>query len=108
MSNAFRASAENAGSGTPRLVVAGDVDVASADLLVEAARDAVGDGSALELDLGEVTFMDSTGLNALLTVRSLVADRGGDLRVAQLSRHVSRVLELVGMLDTFTGGENNE
>ena len=97
----FEARVSTTDDGLPLLAVSGDVDVASADNLIVSAFDVVGGGRALVLDLGKVTFMDSTGLSALLRIRTHLTERGGDLTVATVSRAVRRVFELVGMLDVF-------
>lgn len=92
---------ESTTDGVPMLAVSGDVDVASADALLVSAFDLVGGGRSLVLDLGGVAFMDSTGLSALLRIRTHLTERGGDLTVVSVSRAVRRVFELVGMLEVF-------
>jgi anti-sigma B factor antagonist len=46
------------------------------------------------VDLGEVGFMDSTGLGALIGMLKRVALRGGDLRLARPRPNVKLVLEI--------------
>ena len=55
--------------------------------------------SSLIVDLGEVEFMDSSGIRALLDVDSVAARFGG--RVVVLGAHgpVRRVLEVTGVFD---------
>jgi len=55
------------------LAAAGEIDLITAQTFEEAAVEAL-DGGALELwiDLSDVTFIDSSGLHALLAVRSRV------------------------------------
>lgn len=108
MTAAFHVRAASSNGGVPVLVVSGDVDVASSEGLLVAALDAAGDGSALVIDLGQVTFMDSTGLSALIRIRTVLAERGGDLAVAARSRPVQRVLQLAGMADAFADAESDE
>jgi anti-sigma B factor antagonist len=65
---AFDVATENR-TGTVLVTVRGDIDIATADVLVERAADAVergDDGATLVLDLSDVTFADSTGLTALV------------------------------------------
>lgn len=50
----------------------------------------------LLVDLGGVTFMDSTGLNALLLARTEAARAGTTLHLARPSHTVARVLEITG------------
>ncbi|MFE1029555.1 STAS domain-containing protein [Streptomyces sp. NPDC058818] len=51
------------------------------------------------LDLGTVTFMDSSGVNALITAHQAAQSAQGWLRLAAPTPTVLRVLQLVG-LDT--------
>ena len=88
-----------AAGGRTRVVVAGEVDIATADELGRAARDALAAGPVL-LDLSAVTFLDSSGirlLNGLLEDRE---QRDADLLIdPRLQDSVAQVLRLTGMLD---------
>lgn len=46
------------------------------------------------VDLGDVAFMDSAGLGALIGMRKRLASRGGDLRLARPCPSVKLVLEI--------------
>lgn len=81
-------------AGRPRLVVAGELDVETADRIERAVSAAAGDGG-VELDLHGVTFIDSTGLNALLA--GLRAPERVDVVVVQASPQVRRVMEISGL-----------
>lgn len=50
------------GRGTTRVVLSGEVDAELGPALLEAAADAAESGTALEVDVQHVTFMDSTGV----------------------------------------------
>ena len=80
------------------VAVAGDLDVHTA-LRLEMALDAAVDEGArhLEIDLAETAFMDSTGLAALAAAHRRVQQRGGSLRLTNVSRAVMRVLEVTAM-----------
>lgn len=61
-------------TGIVLVTVQGDLDMASADLLVRRAADAVergDDGATLVIDVSEVEFADSTGLTALVRCAGL-------------------------------------
>jgi anti-sigma B factor antagonist len=74
--------------------LAGELDMSTAPQLHEVLDVAVADGGTILVDLGEVTFMDSTGINALL--RSAVSLRGrGCLILHGEQDRVRRVLDLV-------------
>ncbi|WP_408053109.1 STAS domain-containing protein [Streptomyces sp. HO565] len=48
-------------------------------------------------DLHQVTFMDSSALNALIAAHQAVTEAGGWLRLAAPTAPVQRVLQLVGV-----------
>ena len=74
--------------------VTGDVDLETSPALTEALR-AVSDTGAklVRLDLSGVTFLDSTGIGAL--VNAMLA--GLHLEITAASRSVNRALELAGI-----------
>jgi hypothetical protein len=58
--------------GVAYLTVTGDVDLATAGQFTDAGQMALGGGvcGTLRIDLGGVTFPDSTGVNALIQIRN--------------------------------------
>lgn len=93
--------------GQDVLVVTGDVDLATAHELVAAAEawtssDVPG---PVRLDLTGVTFLDSTGISALLEIRRVVAAAGTDVVVVGRSAIVDRVFSLAGIADLFTSDD---
>ena len=81
------------------ITVAGEVDVASAAELERYVRDYV--HRNVTVDLGGVTFMDSSGITALVRVQRLVMDAGHSLRVTGERPNVRRVLEIAGLYDAL-------
>lgn len=53
------------------------------------------------LDVGGVTFVDSTGLSLLLRTKRTVDANGGRMLIARVSRPVLRLLEASGTLSMF-------
>ncbi len=51
----------------------------------------------LVIDLSEVPFIDSAALSALVAGIRRVRETGGDVAVCSSRRHISRVLEMVGL-----------
>jgi len=92
-------------SGNAVLAVAGELDISTADSLVEVALPILTAGRLrrLVLDLGEVRFLDARGVAALLAVH----DQGVRLRVAVVvincQRMPMRVLEITGVDKILTG-----
>ncbi len=87
------------------LVVRGDLDVAVGVEFVDAVDKALAaDGSATQIviDLGEVEFIDSSGLRSLLQLRQTHGER---VQVGAISPAVLRLLELTGTLEHFRPGE---
>ncbi|MBO1331567.1 STAS domain-containing protein [Streptomyces sp. VRA16 Mangrove soil] len=84
----------------PVVALTGDLDYESAPQLLEALpKIDVPDGGGITLDLADVRFFDSGGINALLRARTALQDRGADLAVRRLSPVVERIFRITG-LDT--------
>lgn len=79
------------------LVLTGDVDTQTAPLLIAAFRDAT-DVRQLELDVAAVSFIDSTGLRAILTEHRRRQADHLELVVLRPSMPVARLLELTGLV----------
>jgi anti-sigma B factor antagonist len=91
------------GSDSTVLSLTGELDIASAPTLERAIETLDSEGAELVIiDLGGVTFMDSTGLRALLLAHQRTSGNGHELRLRRGPRQVQRVFELSGTLDTFT------
>jgi anti-sigma B factor antagonist len=89
---------------TTTIAVSGELDIASADRLREAIRSAEnGTTRWIILDLEELTFMDSTGLSALLEARRRPSLNGDRLRFVH-SRHgqVKRLLSITETSETIS------
>jgi anti-sigma B factor antagonist len=77
------------------LRVTGEIDISSVHVLNEQFRTAADAGcSELIIDATDVTFMDSTGLHALIEGKRLIHQNGSQI-VLVPSRQVRRVMELV-------------
>lgn len=80
---------------TVRIVVAGELDIATAPRLRDAVELECDDAELVVLDFEHVAFVDSAGLHALIEVHERL---NGRLRVI-LSPPVARLLDLVGVRD---------
>ena len=74
----------------------GELDLASADGLAEALVEMA--GSTLVVDLADLSFMDSSGIGALVVARNRIRAKGaGELVVARPNAIVQKALEIVGL-----------
>jgi len=82
--------------------VRGEIDIDSAPELDAVIRSHCDEGtSSVVLDLTEVTFMGSTGVNLLVALKIDCERRGIDLRLVASSRAVLHPLELTGLEGEF-------
>jgi anti-sigma B factor antagonist len=76
--------------------VTGELDASSAPMLVEALEPFA--GQRLAVDLSAVTFMDSSGLRALIRVRTA----GTHLAIVSATPSILRMLQLTGVVELFS------
>jgi anti-sigma B factor antagonist len=82
-----------------RVTAAGELDLTTSPVVDDAVVELAGPDRLIDLDLSQITFMDSSGLNALLRLRETVPT----LRVVAVSNQIRRLLEMTGLttlLDT--------
>jgi len=91
--------------GVLRLAVAGEIDLATADVLFDTVRAVLATARPAEVvvDLAEVTLCDSAGVDALLRARDAAHAQAVDLVVINPRGIVRRVLDVTGTLDRLTG-----
>ncbi|MGW5738357.1 MULTISPECIES: STAS domain-containing protein [Streptomyces] len=75
--------------------VSGDLDMVSAPALRRALDPLL--AKRVELDLANVTFIDSSGVNELLSHHERCREEGGRLTVLHPSRAVRQILQLLGV-----------
>jgi anti-sigma B factor antagonist len=90
------------------LHVAGELDIATAPELARAV-DAGLDGRSgdFRLDLGGLTFVDSSGAQALLYAHNAVESRGRRLVLVAAQRPVRRALEVMGLCEVLGLGDDH-
>jgi anti-anti-sigma factor len=87
-------------NGRHTLVLTGELDMAAADYLHAAVYCLRPDGiSGLALNLSELTFIDATGLRAVLAVHALCEHRGYEFSVTRPTGQVQRLFEVTGLAD---------
>ncbi|MGI8761488.1 MAG: STAS domain-containing protein [Jatrophihabitantaceae bacterium] len=85
------------------LSVVGEVDLYTADQVAACGVEAL-DNPAVELlvlDLAAVSFLDSTGIGALIRIRNAALDCGKQLVIRRPSPSVLRILTIAGLTTIF-------
>ncbi len=88
----------------PHLILSGEIDLTVAPHLREVGAEmakTVAPGR-LEVDLAAVTFIDSSGLGALISLRNATRQSGASLVLIRPSPSVERFFELAGVKDSFS------
>jgi anti-anti-sigma factor len=83
------------------LRVSGEVDIESSEEFVARATGCLEVCDHLVLDLGEVSFIDSSGLGILLKIRRHAADNGKLLTLTSLGPSALRLLHVTGLHTLF-------
>ena len=83
--------------------VVGEIDLAVADKVKSTGLMALTapNVSAISFDLSQVTFLDSTGIGALIAVRNAADDADVKVRIDKASDAVMRVLEITALAPIF-------
>lgn len=80
------------------VVPRGRLTMVSARRLKEIFGEAVsGGGNRIVVDMAETTFLDSSGLGAIIAGLKAARQAGGDLRIARPTAAVQSVLELTNL-----------
>lgn len=81
------------------ITVSGDLDMACADRLTTLVGEQVPDDARAIVDLSGLTFLDSGGLGALMTMWKRLRRNGGDMVIAGASYKTAPALWLTGLAD---------
>lgn len=78
-----------------------DVDVSEAlrEQVLQAVRDAA--GRPVVIDMTDVTFIDSSGLSALLAGLRLARGHGGAIRLVHVGPQIRRIFDVTGLDQQF-------
>lgn len=84
--------------------VSGEMDIVGSPDVLEAIHLVYAGGcDHVAVDLRDVTFLDSTGISALIAGRKEADRRGGRLQIVNVPDTPRRTLEITGVLDLLTG-----
>ena len=85
-------------AGTATLTVHGEIDLDTIGQLSDVLA-GVSSSGQVNVDLADVSYMDSGGLRSLLTAKSDIEQLGGRFRVIAASRMVDRLFEIAGVAE---------
>jgi anti-anti-sigma factor len=86
-----------------RCNIRGDFDIATVPQHRAALRRAINSGDAdVLVDCAQMTFIDSTGITALLEAHALLADRGRRMLVANVQPRLRRAFDVLGVADLLS------
>lgn len=98
-------TAPEAGHDVPLWVVRplGDIDVTTAGEFADRLEAADASGApVVVLELSKASFLDSSGIRAIVTAAARLDARGARLLIEGASGAVGRVLEISGLIDRLT------
>lgn len=90
------------GPGSCRVTVAGDLDVCSAPTVRATLREALSRHGRVVVDCSRLSFIDCTGLSALLAAARAAKAEGAELRLCAVSHALARLLRLSHTAGAFT------
>jgi anti-anti-sigma factor len=103
MSSDFLASVGDDGDRRARLVLQGDLDMATAPTFAERLAEACRDKPAeLRIDVTKLIYIDSSGLREFVRAAELCARNDTKLRIVGATRVVHQVFALTGLADEFS------
>ena len=75
--------------------------------LREAVKDLLSKGSRkILLNLGDVNYIDSSGIGELVSAYTTVHNQGGELKLLNLNKKISDLLQITKLYTVFDVGEN--
>jgi anti-anti-sigma factor len=92
---------ETGSNGTRSVSMSGEIDLAVTDEVVAAVRSCLSRAEHVELDLTDVSFIDSSGLGAFVLLRNEAIHQGKQLTLVNLSPATSRLLRITGLESSF-------
>ena len=108
MENPIRS--ELADDGTATVTVLGEIDFSNADEVAQGIRDAISEWAppVVSVDLRDATFIDSTGLGALIEGYRAATEAETRFVVVNPTDGFRRVLTLTGLVELFGLGDVEE
>lgn len=93
---------ESAGADGARIELVGELDLSVAGRLRDRLEDLAQPGAAVTLDLSQLDFIDSSGINVIITYHRQAQQDGWALLVErQMTLPVRRVISVMGLDTVF-------
>ncbi|PWR12812.1 anti-sigma factor antagonist [Micromonospora sicca] len=86
------------------IALSGEIDINGAEELHSLLQEVVDAGGGVQVDLAQVTFIDSTVITALIKSRNSARAAGRPFAVVNPATQVRRVLTVTGVLNALTSG----
>lgn len=88
---------------TVTVALDGEIDAATVDPMKAKMAEAIdaNPGSRVTIDFARVTFLDSTGLGALVSAMRRARSNGGDVALANVAPNVRKVFDITGLDRVF-------
>ena len=86
---------------TLRVTLSGEFDLTAVDRFREQVEEAATPWRHAEIDLSDVVFMDSSGLQALVSLNNRARERGLEVTLVRPSHPVTRLFALTGLESQF-------
>lgn len=88
--------------GTKILDVTGEIDVYTAPQFKEAVNSIIAAGQKhLIIDMGDVTYMDSSGFGTLLSATRRLRPQGGTINLVRCNTAIDRILRITRLNTVF-------
>ena len=102
MSTPLRINSRMEGDNAAVVSLAGEVDVANASQVREAALKLISGGATrLIVDLSDTEYMDSSGLGTLVGLLKRLKESGGEMAIASAQPRVKRLFDITGLTQVF-------
>jgi anti-anti-sigma factor len=85
-------------NGNGLVAVTGEIDMANVHEFIEALTEIQGD---IAVDCANLTFIDSSGINALVQAQNRSKAEGSSVRLLNVSPSFARVLDILGLSAWF-------
>ncbi|MDD2485310.1 MAG: STAS domain-containing protein [bacterium] len=78
--------------------IGGEMDVFTSPAIKKKVTEVIDSGRRfIIMDLGGVTYIDSTGLGLLISILKRVREKEGDLKIVGVTKQVQKVLDITGL-----------